>query len=109
MAFFVRRATVFGTFMGAIYGFMTAFIFAYWDKLTGAAHSLSYQMIIPSALIVNVVVGILLSRIPTRDKSIGYRVGCWIVSLLPLAVICIALHKWGLNVANYMEWGVAVD
>jgi Na+/proline symporter len=53
MALFVRRATAFGTFIGAIYGFATAVTFAYWDLITGAARSLSFQWIIPSALIGN--------------------------------------------------------
>ena len=109
MAFFVRRATILGTFIGAIYGFMTAFIFAYWDKITGAANSLSFQLILPAAVIVNIFVGILLSRISTRDKSIIYIVGCGIISLAPLVAIYVALLKWGIEVANYMEWGVAIN
>ena len=81
MALFVKRATSFGTIIGAIYGFMTAFTFAYWDKITGAADSLSFQLIIPAALIAQILVGMLLSRLPIRKQGFFWGVVC----LLPLA------------------------
>ncbi len=73
MSMFVKRATPFGTIIGAICGFLTAFTFAYWDKITGAANSLSFQLIIPAALIVQLTVGILLSHITIRKRKIFFQ------------------------------------
>ena len=107
MALFVRRATAFGTVLGAVYGFMTAFAFAYWDKITGAAHSLSFQLIIVSAVVVHIVVGCVLSRIPTRGKSVGPLAFYSLVALLPLAAIYYCLFTWGLEIARCMNWGAS--
>ena len=93
MALFVRRANALGTIIGAIYGFMTAFTFAYWDVITGAVRSLSFQYIIPAAVIVHILVGLLLSWVPTKGKSTVYIVTCGIISLIPLAVFYAYLLK----------------
>jgi len=106
MAMFVRRATAFGTIIGAVYGFMTAVAFAYWDAITGAAHSLSFQWIIPAALVVHILVGLLLSRIPTQGKKAGYLVTWAIVSLIPLVALGVCLLRWGAHIARFMNWGL---
>jgi len=107
MALFVRRATGFGAIVGAVYGFMTGFVFAFWDKITGAAQSLSFQWIILASLVVQIPVSLLLSRIPTRGKGVGYALIRGVVSLIPLAILYGCLLKWGIHVARFMQWGVA--
>ena len=107
MALFVRRATTFGTIIGAVYGFMTAVMFAYWDAITGAAGSLSFQYITPVGIVVHVIVGLILSRLPTRGKSAARIAGWSVVALLPLVVLYVCLFKWGLVIAKALNWGVA--
>ena len=106
MALFVRRATGFGAIIGAVYGFMIGFAFAFWDKITGAAQSLSFQWIILASLVVQIPASLLLSRIPTRAKGVAYALICGVVSLIPLAVLYGCLLKWGLVIATFMHWGV---
>ena len=107
MALFVRRATGFGAIVGAVYGFMIGFVFAFWDKITGAAQSLSFQWIILASLVVQIPVSLLLSRIPTRGKGVGYALICGVASLIPLVIFYGCLLKWGIHVARFMHWGVA--
>lgn len=59
-ALFVRFATAIGTIGGAVCGFITAALIAYWDVITGGS-TLSFQWIIPAALVVQVTVGSLIS------------------------------------------------
>ena len=106
MALFVRKSTGFAAVIGAGYGFMIACVFAYWDKITGAAHSLSFQWILPASLCTHIAVGCLLSLVPTRGKSTAYVSTCAVLSLLPLAVLCGCLLKWGTAIARAMNWGI---
>ncbi len=55
-ALFVPFATASGAIVGAIFGFLTGLVVAYWDLITGA-QALSFQFIGISSLVVNLVVG----------------------------------------------------
>lgn len=68
MALFVPFATSFGTIMGAVYGFTTAVLIAYWDVITGQP-GLSFQWIIVVSLLAHIGVGSLLSLLPTKAKK----------------------------------------
>gem|GEM_PF-67481 len=106
MAFFFRRPTAFGAVVGAVYGFLVAVIFAYWDKITGAAHSLSFQLIIAAALVTHLVVGWLLSRV-TDNRELCCR-GLWaVLAMLPITVVFLCLFKWGPVLAAFLERGAA--
>jgi len=67
-ALFVRFATGIGTIGGAACGFATAALIAYWDVITGGP-ALSFQWIIPSALVVQVTAGSLISVFMTRRNG----------------------------------------
>jgi SSS family solute:Na+ symporter len=85
MAMCVRFATAFGTVFGSLYGLLAAFLVAFWD-LTGAP-AISFQWILAASLLVNIVVGCLLSLIPIRGKGRAYRWGLGILFAIPLIVI----------------------
>ena len=106
MAFFFRKATAFGALLGAIYGFLVAVIFAYWDTITGAAHSLSFQLIITASLLVHLAAGWILSRMPTGGGRGRILVRAF-VALLPIAALFACLFKWGFAIATFLHWGVA--
>lgn len=88
MAMFVPFATSFGTIWGAIYGFVAAAGIAYWDLLTNGS-PLSWQLILPSALFVNIIIGPLLSLLPTQKWS---RFKCVIFNVF--AAIPIVVFFW---------------
>ena len=67
-ALFVRFATGIGTIGGAVCGFATAALIAYWDVITGGP-ALSFQWIIPSALVVQVTAGSLISAFMTKRSG----------------------------------------
>ncbi len=64
-AMFVPFATPMGAAFGSLYGFLAAFLFAFGD-LAGLP-PLSWQWILPSALVSDVVTGTLVSLIPVRN------------------------------------------
>jgi SSS family solute:Na+ symporter len=68
MALFVRGATAFGTLWGAIHGLAAAGLIAYWDVITGRP-GLSFQWIIPSALLAQIASGCLWSLAPTSGAN----------------------------------------
>lgn len=70
MALFVRGATAFGTLWGAVYGLAAAGLIAYWDVITGRP-GLSFQWIIPAALLAHIVAGWLWSLARTRGAGAG--------------------------------------
>ena len=107
MALFMRRSTGFGAVIGAVYGFMVAFAFAYWEKITGAAHSLSFQLIIPAAVGAHIAVGALASRVPTKGKRLASVLGMGVVAVVPLVVFYVCLCRWGLAVAKALNLGMA--
>jgi SSS family solute:Na+ symporter len=90
LALFIPGSTSFGTIIGAVYGFTTAFTYAYWDALTGGSHALSFQWILPAALVVNLLVGVSLSRVPTRGRTRGTIIAWGVIALAPLVV----LYAW---------------
>jgi Na+/proline symporter len=79
MALFVKRATPFGTAMGALAGCLVAILFAYWDMITkglasldliAQAHDpLSFQYISLISLIVNLMVAIPLSYLTSTGQE----------------------------------------
>lgn len=84
MAMFVRWSTSLGAIVGLIYGFATACIFAYWDLLTGAPESLSFQWIIPAALVIHIPIAMLVSLIPIKNQKRMLVMTYGIICLLPL-------------------------
>ena len=107
MALFMRRSTGFGAVVGALYGFTVAFVFAYWDKITGAAQSLSFQLIIPAAVGTHIVVGALASRVPTKGKRLAAVLALGVAAVVPLAAFYGCLCRWGLAVAKALNLGMA--
>jgi SSS family solute:Na+ symporter len=87
MALFVPFATSSGAIWGSVYGFFTAFVIAYWDVLTGKP-GLSWQWIIPCALVANVVTGPLFSLLSRPGKS---RLSVVLFSLLAAGVLVILI------------------
>ena len=86
MALFVPFATQFGAMFGTIYGSATAILVGFWDVITGL-EPLSFQWIGPTALIVNIIAGISLSLLPTRDlRVLSLFVWC-VVAATPIVVV----------------------
>lgn len=85
MCLFVRFSTPFGAIVGALYGFAFAFIWAFWDVLTGGP-MLSFQWISLFPFVVHVVVGSLVSLLPTRGKSWPVMILWTVAALAPIAV-----------------------
>jgi SSS family solute:Na+ symporter len=83
MALFVPFATSFATFWGAIYGFCAATLVAYWDVLTGQS-PLSWQWIVPVSLLVNIVVGVLLSLCSLKVSKTSHFLLYHAIALLVL-------------------------
>lgn len=86
MALFVRRATPFGALWGAAYGFTAAVLIAYWDVITGQP-GLSFQWIIPAALLTHVGAGWLWSLAPTRGAVAARKLAWNLVAAAVLAVL----------------------
>lgn len=63
MALFVRRATSFGTFVGAVAGLVTVVLISYWTELTGQ-QGISFLWAMPVSLFVQVAVGMVASLLP---------------------------------------------
>ena len=93
MALFIPFSNAFGAFFGAIYGFLTAFIIAYWDLILGR-QGLSFQWIIPAALAINIVVGILFSLLYSRCKNRAAKTACYLLSILPIVVGLVILLQY---------------
>jgi len=87
MALFVRRASGLGTIFGSVYGFFTAFIFAFWGALTGGP-ALSFQWIIPVAFLSSVSFSLLFSLILGKERRTGRAaLGASLALAAPLPVI----------------------
>ena len=67
MAMFVPWATSFGTWMAAVCSVSTAVLIAYWKNFTGM-EGISFLWIMPGALGVGAVVGVLASLLPIGPK-----------------------------------------
>lgn len=64
MALFVRWATGFGTFAGAIFGIATAVAINFWEQLTGTKAVVSFLWAMPASFVVEVGVASLVSLLP---------------------------------------------
>lgn len=84
IALFVRFGTAFGAMFGAWYSCTAAALIAYWDVFTGGP-TLSFQWIVPTALIVSVVTGVSLSLVPMDKATPGTRRLLVILAGLPVA------------------------
>jgi SSS family solute:Na+ symporter len=86
LALFIPFANSFGTIVGAIYGFAAAVLIAYWDVLTGRP-GLSFQWIIVASLAVHLIVGLILSLLPIRQRGLLTPGRCCFVAILPLVLL----------------------
>ncbi len=86
-ALFVPFATPFGVALGSIYGWLAGVLIAYWDVFTGHDR-LSFQLIMLTALIVNISVGCVFSLIPLKQKSSRVIVIWTIIALSPIGFLC---------------------
>lgn len=91
MALFVPFATPFGAVFGALYGAAAAVIVGYWHLLTGQAE-LSFQWITLVSLTVNLVAGILLSKVPLRGRSPSAQLVTTILAVAPLVAVFVYLR-----------------
>ena len=66
-ALFVRFATATGANLGSLAGFLTAIVVAFWQPLIEADRGLSITLINPSALLVGVSVGCIVSWLTRRN------------------------------------------
>jgi len=84
MAMYVPWATPAGAVLGSLYGIFTAFVVAFWDLAGG--ETLSFQWILASSLVVNLVTGALFSLAPIRRKSRMHRAVAITVMAAPLVL-----------------------
>jgi len=69
VALFIPFANEVGAIVGAVAGLIAAAVFAYWDVLTGGP-TLSFQWVVPVALIVQLGVSCLVSVMTGRQKNV---------------------------------------
>ena len=86
MAFFVKFANPFGAIFGAVYSVIAAFLFGFWDVVTGG-EPLSFQWIMPVAMLTSITVGITLSLIPIPKKNRRAMIVASTLAALPAAAI----------------------
>ena len=67
MAIFVRRATPWGTILGSVFGFVTAFLVGFWESLTGNPGP-GFQWIIPVSLVSSILFSTLLGLLAGKKK-----------------------------------------
>lgn len=82
MAMYVPWATPAGTVLGSLYGIFAAFVVAFWDLTGGEA--LSFQWILASALVMNIVTGCLFSLVPTQGRSRIFKIMLIALMAMPL-------------------------
>ena len=85
LALFVRFGTAFGAWYSAWYSCTTAFLIAFWDMITGEP-SLSFQWIVPCALVVSIVMGVSLSWLTTDRVKPNARLLVGLLAASPVAV-----------------------
>ena len=85
LALFVKRANVYCAMCAAAYGFVVAFVVAFWD-LTGAT-SISFQWIGVSALLASICAGVGLSRLPWERMNRNNRINVCLAAALPLVIV----------------------
>ncbi len=82
-ALFVPFATPFGVALGALYGWVAALLVAYWDIFTGLDR-LSFQLIMFTALVVDLSIGCLFSLIPIKHNPPPVIAVWTVMALSPL-------------------------
>lgn len=87
-AMFVPFSTALGAALGSLYGFLAAFLVSFWD-LTGQ-EALSWQWILPTAVVADVVAGTLISLIPTRGRTTAWKAIWGAICTIPAIVILAA-------------------
>jgi len=93
LALFVPFSNAFGGFLGTIYGFLTAFVIAYWDVITGHL-GLSFQWIMPVSLVVNIAAGCLFSLLYLWCKTRPAKIACYVVAILPIVIGLIIIFQY---------------
>jgi len=88
LAFFVKFATPFGTIFGSAYSFLAAFLFGFWDVVTGR-DPLSFQWIMPVAMLTSMTVGTGLSLIPIPKKNRRAVIVASILASLPAVAVAV--------------------
>lgn len=83
LAMFIRFGTPFGAIMGVIYSLTAAVMIGYWDVFTGGVR-VSFQWILPGALIVSLSTSTLFSLLPTCGRSPAVNAGYTAAVLAPL-------------------------
>ncbi len=90
-ALFAPVATPLGAVFGSLYGLLAAFLISFGD-LAGWA-PLSWQWIIPSAVVVDIVSGTIFSLAPTRNKPASVQAAWAAVFAIPfLAIMALFLY-----------------
>ena len=85
MAMFMPSSTAMGAVFGSLYGFVAGFLVSFWDLTGGPA--LSFQWILPTALLVDVLVGAFVSLIPTRRMGPTTRATVAGILSVPLVTV----------------------
>ena len=85
LALFVKRANTFCAMFAGAYGFVAAFVVAFWD-LTGAT-PVSFQWIGITALLASVGAGVGLSRLPWERMGKTSRLITGVAAALPLVLV----------------------
>ena len=80
-AMFVPFATPLGAAFGSLYGFLAAFLISF-GELAGLP-PLSWQWILPAAVVVNIISGTLFSLVPTRGKSRKFKIAFSVLLAIP--------------------------
>lgn len=92
-ALFVPFATGLGASLGSLYGVLAAFLISFVDIAGGP--KLSWQWILPVAILVDIVTGSLFSLIPTRGRSVRYHVVVGLVCAVPfMLAMWVFFAKW---------------
>jgi SSS family solute:Na+ symporter len=84
-AMFVPFATPLGAAFGSLYGFLAAFLVSFWDVAGGTP--LSWQWILPTAVVVNIIAGTVTSLIPYQNRSRRFLLGLCIAFSIPFVII----------------------
>lgn len=86
-AMFVPFATPMGAAFGSLYGFLAAFLFAFGD-LAGLP-PLSWQWILPSALVTDLITGTLVSLIPVRNAHLLLKAFVIVILFIPFTTVIV--------------------
>ncbi len=67
MAMFVRWATTFGTWIGALAGLVSVVVINFWKEITGTEPVLSFFWAMPVSIVVQILIGSLFSLVPIGE------------------------------------------